>query len=115
MNKLVSGVTILAGLFFLSFGLGTNVPMPWHASVYIDDASRTYFAAPCKTEWEHRPGARAEALRFGTAREARRLKYKPDETCRNTGLHSPDGRSLGGQVLESIGVLPPLRFWWDEW
>jgi hypothetical protein len=107
---------IVAGaLLFLGLGIGSNTPMPGHAAVYIDDATRTYLAAPCKSAGAHGPDINVGALRFGTKSEARRLEYKPDDVCRNTGIHAPDDRSATGHLLQWLGLLTPLKHWWDEW
>lgn len=105
---------ILCGALVIGAGIGTTTVMPDYAPVYIDDASRTYLAAPCEPEWRKRNDVVADQLRFGTALEARRLKYKPDDYCRNTGLHAPEGRSALGLLLEKLGFLSPLEYWWDK-
>lgn len=107
---LVALGVILCGVLVV----GTNTVMPGHAPVYLDDESRTYLAAPCEAEWQRRNGATANRLRFGTASEARRRNYGPDDHCRSTGLHAPEGRSAAGLLFEMLGILPPLKYWWDE-
>jgi hypothetical protein len=105
----------LGVLLFLGLGIGSNTPMPAYAPVYIDDGTRTYLAAPCKSAGMYSSDINADALRFGTKSEARRLGYKPDDVCRNTGIHAPDERSATGHLLQWLGLLPPLKHWWDEW
>ena len=94
--------------------IGTNTVMPDYAPVYLHDTSRTYLAAPCEAEWRKRNGGAADHLRLGTALEARRLSYRSDDYCRNTGLHAPEGRSAIGLLFEKLGILPPLEYWWDK-
>jgi hypothetical protein len=100
---------------FFGFGIGSNTPMPAHAPVFIDDATQSYLAAPCRNIAAFNTEIRVSELRLGTKSEARRKNYKPDRVCRNTGLHAPEGRSLSGFFFEWLGLLPPLQYWWDNW
>ena len=65
----------------------TIEPMPPHAKVVVDDATRTYFAPPyfSDTRIDRPSGARVV-----TAREARDRKYTPDSGCRNKGYFTQD-------------------------
>jgi hypothetical protein len=104
----------VAAVLVVGLGIGSVAEMPGHAPVYMDDSSRTFLAAPCAAEWRTRTGVQPDAVRLGTAAEARHLQYSPDEICRKTGMHSPSDRSVTGHVLELFGVLPPLKQWWNE-
>jgi hypothetical protein len=113
-KAVLSGVAaLLVVALFAGTGITSMKVMPDYAPVYLDDASKTYFAAPCVLEWE-RPDINANALRLSTANEARSLKYKPDHTCRNTGIMAIEDRSLTGQLFERIGLLAPNTPWWDN-
>lgn len=45
--------------------------------------------------------------------EARKLSYTTDDACREAGGYMADGRSLTGLVLVRIGLLAPVKHWWD--
>jgi hypothetical protein len=111
----VLGLTVgcVAFLFFLGSGIGTLVPMPPYAYVYVDDDARTYIALPCIEEWRTRTTGDA-TLRLAQFKEIRPLKYKGDQRCRDTGAFMPEGRSASGRLLQWFGVLPPLTYWWDQ-
>jgi hypothetical protein len=115
MAKTVTSAMIaVAVVLVVGLGIGSVAEMPGRAPVYLDDSSRTFLAAPCLAEWRTRTGAKPDAARLGTAAEARYLQYSPDEICRRTGLHSPGDRSVTGHLFELLGLLPPLKQWWDE-
>ena len=87
--------------------------MPDYAVVYIDDDTKTYIALPCVKNWldEHSAPEISYDLRRSKAMEARQLKYKLDDDCRDTGvLSEPD---LSGLLFEKLGILRPIRHWWD--
>lgn len=115
MRRAAIGAIAAVIVVLLGAAVGSSVPLPPRAPVYIDDATRSYLAAPCKNGGLHDSEIDPDKLRPGTAREARELRYKPDRTCRAAGLHAPDGRSLLGKGLEWVGFLPPLHQWWDDW
>jgi hypothetical protein len=94
------GVLAVAG-----FGIASTRPMPDHAQVLLDDSKKTYSSPPCVAD--------ARGLRWTTAGEAHRLKYRPDNDCCNAGGFVSDGRSLTGLLLQKLGVLPPLRSRWN--
>ena len=87
--------------------------MPGYAPVYLDDIAKTYIALPCMKEWQNRQSETLALVRLSKVSEAYKLKYKPDEVCRETGAFSEDDRSLTGLLLVKLGFLPPIRHWWD--
>jgi hypothetical protein len=100
-------------LLFVGLGIGGIDPMPGYAVVFLDDISKTYIALPCIEEWRSRPSNTIDLVRRGTASEAAGLKYDPDKNCRETGAFADAGRSLTGLLLVKLGILPPVRHWWD--
>jgi hypothetical protein len=113
-KTLTSAIIAVGAVLIFGLGIGSITPMPAHAPVYLDDFSKIYLAAPCVAEWRTRTGANPNAIRLGTAAEARRLQYSPDEICGNTGMYAPSDRSVTGHVFELFGFLPPMKQWWDE-
>ena len=114
MNKVLMALGVVVGLAFLGMGIGSLHTMPDHASVFVDDKSRTYVAPPCiggRNNWSVRP---PEGMRQTTAGEARERDYKADDECKQSGGFVSDGRSLTGNAFVWLGVLPPARHWWDR-
>jgi hypothetical protein len=94
--------TFLAGFFIVP-----TRPMPDNALVLLDDQNHTYLSPPCA-----KPGQRG--YREARAAEALKLHYEPDKTCRERGGFSQDTRSLTGNFLARLGLLPPLPSRWNE-
>jgi hypothetical protein len=109
--KFVLGVA--GALLLLGFGIGSSLPMPGYARVYLDDDAKTYIATPCLAGWQQQKSQTMSFLRLGTASEAIGLGYGSDRLCRETGAFVEDDRSLTGLLLEKVGILPPIRHWWD--
>jgi hypothetical protein len=42
------------------------------------------------------------------------LKYEPDQKCGGESGFTQDGRSYTGNLLERMGLLPPLPSRWNE-
>jgi hypothetical protein len=105
---------VAAALLLLGFGVASNVPMPGYAAVYLDDDAKAYIALPCLSEWQQRPSQRLVFLRLSTASEAIRLGYKSDAACRERDAFMEDDRSLSGLLLVKLGILSPIRHWWDR-
>jgi hypothetical protein len=93
--------TLLAGFFIVP-----TRTMPDHAIVLLDDQNHIYLSPRC---------AQPEKREYRVARaaEARKLKYEPDKLCRDAGGFSQDNRSLTGNFLVRLGLLPPLRSRWN--
>lgn len=94
-------------MFFLGLGIGASVAAPDHAIVIIDRGGKYYFAPPCVSE-------RMQQSPRITIGQARKLGLHPDSSCRDAGGFLQEARSLSGQLLEKIGILPPLRSRWNE-
>jgi hypothetical protein len=94
--------TLLAGFFFVP-----THPLPDHAIVLLDDRHHTYLSPGCA-------GKRKTAYRVARAAEARRLNYQPEEKCRQAGGFSQEGRSITGNFLMRLGLLPPLPSRWND-
>jgi hypothetical protein len=115
MKKFITAALGIAALLIgLGIAIGSSDYMPSYAVVFLDDATKTYIALPCVEEWRSRPTRQVDIIRRGTAGEARQLGYKVDEKCRDAGGYIEDGRSLAGLILVWLGVLPPLKHWWDQ-
>ena len=109
-------IVVAAPLFLLilGFGVGSNTAMPPYAAVFLDDQTKTYIALPCIEEWQRRTSEKVSTVRIAKLGEARKLNYKPDAACRDTGAVAPDGRSVSGKILETLGLLDPIEYWWDQ-
>jgi hypothetical protein len=113
VSKLKVAIGVIALLFlWFSQSVGTIDTMPSYAPVFLDDTSRTYLAPSCIDEWQHRREQLAIAAR-STVEDAIAEGYKPDHGCAQTGAFAQNGRSALGLFLVKLGVLPPLKHWWN--
>ena len=97
----------LVGIFLMiGFGVGSSKGMPDYVQIYVNDAEKIYLAPSCV---ENKAG-----LRLTTAAEARTLRYRPDEKCRDEGAFIQDDRSLTGSFLQMIGILKPIPSRWNK-
>ncbi len=125
IKKARSTGTILAGLFLISLGIETVIDTPPHAVMYVHRKTGHYVSPPCLKELElergdYRMTTRAELHKIWeedtaagrVADKARRVF--PDKRCSQMSGHSQEGRSLGGLILERVGLLWPLHSRWDE-
>jgi hypothetical protein len=93
--------TLLAGFFIVP-----TRTMPDNALVLLDDQNHTYVSPGCAKQEK-------QEYRVATAAEARKLNYEPDKNCRDSGGFSQDSRSLTGNFLARLGMLPPLPSRWN--
>lgn len=94
--------------FLAGFYLVPTRPMPDNALLLLDDQNKTYFSPACaKTSGK-------QSLRPASAAEARRLKYEPDQSCGGDAGFRQEGRSLSGNFLVRLGMLPPLPSRWNK-
>jgi len=93
--------TLLAGFFIVPMR-----DMPDNAVVLLDDQNHTYLSPGCATQ-DQKP------YRTSTAAEARKLTYEPDKKCQDAKGFSQDGRSLSGNLMARMGMLPPLPSRWN--
>jgi hypothetical protein len=93
--------TFMAGFFITPIQ-----KMPDHAIVLLDDQTRTYFSPACaeRERREYRPAPAAEA---------RQLNYAPDKKCQDVRGFDQDTRSLSGNLMARLGMLPPLPSRWN--
>ena len=103
----------VAFLMFVFFGQGTITTIPDYAAVYLDDGAKTYIALPCALGGSYQTLV-SNPARLSTKKEARSLRYKPDDIFRNTGAFALEDRSLIGRLLVEWGILPPITHWWDR-
>ena len=93
--------TLLAG-----FCIVPTRTMPDNAIVLLDDQNHTYLSPKCANQEK-------KEYRLARAAEARKLNYAPDKTCRDAGGFSQDNRSITGNYLVRLGMLPPLPSRWN--
>jgi hypothetical protein len=93
--------TLLAGFFVVP-----TRTMPDNAIVRLDDQNQTYLSPGC---------ANQEKKEYREARfaEAQKLNYEPDKNCREKGGFSQASRSLTGNLMARLGMLPPLPNRWN--
>ncbi|MBI4795579.1 MAG: hypothetical protein HY790_07035 [Deltaproteobacteria bacterium] len=89
-----------------SFFIVPTRTMPDHAIVLLDDQSHTYLSPACASREK-------KEYRVSRAAEARKLKYEPDQKCGGETGFTQDGRSITGNFLERMGMLPPLPSRWN--
>ena len=93
--------TLLAGFFIVP-----TRDMPDNAIVLLDDQNHTYLSPRCANQEK-------KEFREARAAEARKLNYEPDKKCRDAKGFSQDTRSLTGNLLARLGMLPPLPSRWN--
>ena len=93
--------TLLAGFFIVP-----TRDMPDHAIVLLDDQNRTYTSPGCA-------GQEQKNYRQARAAEARKLNYAPDKKCRDQGGFRQDDRSITGNLMVRLGLLPPRPSSWN--
>lgn len=93
--------TLLAGFFIFP-----TRAMPDNAVVLLDDQTRTYVSPGCAKQEKGE-------YRQATAAEAHKLNYKPDKKCQDAGGFRQDNRSLSGNLMARLGMLPPLPSRWN--
>jgi hypothetical protein len=105
---------VLFLVLLIGFGISTEKTLPGYAPVYLDDLNKVYLAVPCLEGWQRRESKHVDAVRLGTAEEATRLKYNPDDICRNEGWFVGEDKSLIRYWLEEHGILTARQEWWDK-
>jgi len=93
--------TLLAGFFIVP-----TRTMPDNAIVLLDDQTHTYSSPNCANQEK-------KEYRQATAAEARKLNYEADKKCRDVKGFSQDNRSVTGNFLARLGMLPPLPSRWN--
>ena len=93
--------TLLAGFFIVP-----TRDMPDNAVVLLDDQTHTYLSPGCANQEKRE-------YRLATAAEARKLNYEPDKKCQDAEGFSQDSRSLSGNLMARLGMLPPLPSRWN--
>lgn len=114
MKIISSAIGLICFIAFLGFGVGSTVIVPPYALAFLDDSRKVYITLPCVDEWRTRPTQTIDILRRSTVGEAYKFSYMIDEKCRDAGGYVADGRSLTGLMLERVGILSPLTYWWDR-
>jgi len=93
--------TLLAGFFIVP-----TRGMPDNAVVLLDDQTKSYVSPKCAKQEKRE-------YRQATAAEARKFNYAPDKKCQDAGGFSQDNRSLSGNLMARLGMLPPLPSRWN--
>ena len=109
-NFVKYGGFILTGLVVFGYSGGAIYPAPEHVKVLVDPITRLYYAPPCAAY--HNEDLRRR-LELSTLRQVDQFGYKPHQGCVNEGAYIQEGRSLTGQLLQTIGLLPPIRSRWN--
>jgi hypothetical protein len=93
--------TLLAGFFIVP-----TRTMPDNAIVLLDDQNHTYLSPSCASREK-------QDYRVARAAEARKFNFEPDKGCREKGGFSQYNRSLTGNFLARLALLPPLPSRWN--
>ena len=80
--------------------------MPDNAVVLLDDQTHTYLSPKCANQEK-------KEYRLARVAEARKLNYAPDKKCQDAGGFRQDNRSLSGNLMARLGMLPPLPSRWN--
>ena len=107
-NTVKVGGAIICLALLAGTGIGTIVPTPDYAPVYVDQLTNTYFAPQCV------PPERT-ALVPARISVAVKAGVTMDRDCRETGAFAQDGPPLTDLLLQWLGILPPRRYWWDDY
>lgn len=107
MKKIIkTAFIVLLVLLFIGFGIGREtVISSSNAIVVANEKDNTYLSLPCVPD-VHGNGLKDRWMM--RLEEARIIGLKPDPNCVNEGGFIQQERSLSGQVLELIGILPPI-------
>jgi len=102
------GLTLIVIFAILVFGISSNKAPPKNTIVFVDNDTHTYIAPPCVT-------AQKDWTQYSrmTIEQADKLNFKPNQVCRKHGVFEQEDRSLGGHILEKIGLLKPLPSRWN--
>lgn len=107
-------------IFVLLFGSVYTVKLsaPDHAVVYVDQEKKIYYAPPYidNMKSQPKPGQTVDAkkLKASTLKEARDLRYQPDEASREKGYFVQQYRNLTGFLMEKTGLVKPLPSRWNK-
>ena len=102
------GLALICTFVILAFGISGSKSPPKNTLVFVDNDKDTYIAPPCVTaqkDWTHYSRM--------TIDQADKLGFKPDPACTKYGVFEQDDRSLGGRVLEKIGLLKRIPSRWN--
>ena len=92
--------------FMAGFCLTPTRTMPDNAVVLLDDQNHTYVSPGCADKAK-------QDYRQARAAEAQKLNYEPDKTCSDGGGFRQLQRSMSGNFLMGLGLLPPLPSRWN--
>jgi hypothetical protein len=92
--------------FLAGFCLTPTRSMPDNAIVLLDDQNHTYVSPGCATKEK-------KDYRQARASEAQKLTYEPDKKCADAGGFRQEQRSMSGNFLVRLGMLPPLPSRWN--
>ena len=103
------GLTLIVICAILAFGISSNKAPPKNTIVFVDNDTHTYIAPPCVT-------AQKDWTQYSrmTIEQADNLYFKPNPVCSKHGVFVQTDRSLGGHILEKIGLLKPLPSRWNS-
>jgi hypothetical protein len=104
---IISIFSVVAIVIVSGFGIGSSITTPNHAIVFVDENTATYLSPPClpQEEWRFYP-----EMKKG---DMKNLILVPGKACIDSGGFVQEGRSVSGIILESLGVLGPLKSRWN--
>jgi hypothetical protein len=103
------GLALICVFVILAFSISSSKSPPKNTLVFVDNDQHTYIAPPCVTaqkDWTH-----YSRMTIG---QADNLGFKPNPTCTKHGVFEQKDRTLGGLILEKIGILKPLPSRWNS-
>lgn len=107
-------------LFWIGFGLESISFCPENALLLVNTDTKEYFAPPCIMAEGYdnvdkiRMFAVLTNMKVLTSKELKRKSLKPNPDCRNKEGFTEKGRSLSGELLEKIGLLPKFKSRWND-
>lgn len=104
-------------LFLIGFGVDSLIPMPPNALLLVD-TSGNYYPPPCLMDkgFGSMRGINAFAEARGyevTWKSELRKDQRLSHDCMGSRYIAQEGRSVSGELLEWIGLLPPLPSRWN--
>jgi len=106
-------------LFLIGFAIENVYTCPDHALLFVDEQTNEYFAPPCLMSEgfdnidKINQFAIEHNLKVYTDKELDDKKIDPNHDCRERGGFVEDRRSLSGELLEEIGILPNFKTRWN--
>ncbi|MFZ5595882.1 MAG: hypothetical protein ACOY31_02570 [Bacillota bacterium] len=115
-------IAVLIGLFLFVVLFGSNftvtIHAPDYATVYVDTDKKIYYAPPyidnLKPADMPEPPIDIKKLEKSTYRDAKKLKYTPDQASLEKGCFEQKYRTLTALLLEKLHLVKPLPTRWNK-